>query len=66
MLYLFSVNLKIEEKIQLTAGRNGGVQNMEVIGMVTLRIRDEDNALIKFQLENHDARGIQFVVCLHC
>lgn len=55
-----SVHLKIEEKIQVTAGRDGGLQNMEVTGMVTLLVQDELNGMIRIQFENEDSRGIQF------
>lgn len=58
-LYYCSVHLKIEEKIILTAGRDGGLQNMEVHGITTLRVQDESCGMIRIQFENEDKRGIQ-------
>jgi len=54
-----NVHLKVEEKITLTAGRDGGLQNMEVLGITTLRVQDESCGLIRIQFENDDKRGIQ-------
>ena len=45
-IFVSSVHLKIEEKIQVIAGRDGGLQNMEVIGMVTLRVQVCHNIII--------------------
>lgn len=53
------VHLRIEEKISLTAKRDGGLQNLEVHGMVTLRIADEKYGRIRVSMENHDDKGIQ-------
>eukprot|EP00096_Caligus_rogercresseyi_P002137 TRINITY_DN1402_c0_g1_i1.p1 TRINITY_DN1402_c0_g1~~TRINITY_DN1402_c0_g1_i1.p1 ORF type:complete len:547 (+),score=176.22 TRINITY_DN1402_c0_g1_i1:62-1642(+) len=47
-----SVHAKLEEKINLTGGRDGGLENMEISGMLTLRISDESMARIKLQLED--------------
>ncbi|MEQ2208389.1 hypothetical protein XENOCAPTIV_028111, partial [Xenoophorus captivus] len=41
------VHLRVEEKISLACGRDGGLQNMEVLGMVTLRVMDEKNGRIR-------------------
>ncbi|XP_067826963.1 coatomer subunit delta isoform X2 [Heptranchias perlo] len=54
-----SVHLKIEEKISLTCGRDGGLQNMEVHGMIMLRVSDEKQGRIRLQVENDDKKGIQ-------
>jgi hypothetical protein len=54
-----NVHLRVEEKITLTAGRDGGLQNMEVLGITTLRVQDESCGLIRIQFENGDDRGIQ-------
>uniref|UniRef100_A0A8C1ETW8 Coatomer subunit delta n=2 Tax=Cyprinus carpio TaxID=7962 RepID=A0A8C1ETW8_CYPCA len=32
-----SVHMRVEERISLTCGRDGGLQNMEVLGMITLK-----------------------------
>jgi hypothetical protein len=43
-------------------GRDGGLQNFELQGLVTLRISDEKFGFIRVQLENKDTRGIQLQV----
>ncbi|KAI5615525.1 coatomer subunit delta, partial [Silurus asotus] len=54
-----SVHLRIEEKITLTCGRDGGLQNMEILGMITLRVSDEKSGRIRLFINNNDKRGIQ-------
>lgn len=54
-----SVHLRVEEKITLTCGRDGGLQNMEVIGMITLRVTDDKNGRIRLHVNNNDKRGVQ-------
>ncbi|KAM7327598.1 hypothetical protein ACRRTK_013965 [Alexandromys fortis] len=49
-----SVHMKIEEKITLTWGRDGGLQNMELHGMIMLRISDEKFGRIRLHVENED------------
>lgn len=59
---LSSVHMKIEEKISLTCGRDGGLQNMELHGMIMLHISDEKFARIRLHVENEDKRGVQLQV----
>lgn len=40
-------------------GRDGGVQQFEVLGLVTLHIGNEKWGRIRVQLENKDTRGVQ-------
>lgn len=54
-----SVHVRIEEKISVTAGRDGGLQNLEVHGLTTLKITDENVAKIKLAMDNNDTKGIQ-------
>uniref|UniRef100_A0A3Q2Q9Z8 Coatomer subunit delta n=1 Tax=Fundulus heteroclitus TaxID=8078 RepID=A0A3Q2Q9Z8_FUNHE len=54
-----SVHLRVEEKISLACGRDGGLQNMEVLGMVTLRVTDEKNGRIRLIINNNDNKGLQ-------
>lgn len=64
-VFLSSVHMKIEEKISLTCGRDGGLQNMELHGMIMLHISDEKFARIRLHVENEDKRGVQLQVkCL--
>uniref|UniRef100_A0A8B9JA58 Coatomer subunit delta n=1 Tax=Astyanax mexicanus TaxID=7994 RepID=A0A8B9JA58_ASTMX len=53
------VHLRVEEKITLTCGRDGGLQNMEVLGMITLRVSDDKNGRIRLLINNNDKRGVQ-------
>ncbi|UYV62941.1 ARCN1 [Cordylochernes scorpioides] len=54
-----SVHIRIEEKINLTALKDGGLQNLETIGLVTLQISEEKYGRIKIQMENNDEKGVQ-------
>ncbi|XP_076832014.1 archain 1b [Brachyhypopomus gauderio] len=54
-----SVHLKVEEKISLTCGRDGGLQNMEVLGIITLRVTDDANGRIRLHINNNDKKGVQ-------
>lgn len=58
-----SVHLRVEEKISLTCGRDGGLQNMEVLGIITLKVTDEKNGRISILLNNNDKKGAQLQVC---
>uniref|UniRef100_A0A0A9X5I5 Coatomer subunit delta n=1 Tax=Lygus hesperus TaxID=30085 RepID=A0A0A9X5I5_LYGHE len=53
------VHLKQEEKLVVQVGKDGGVQNLELHGLVTLRITDDKWARIKILIDNNDKRGIQ-------
>lgn len=53
------VHLRQEERLMLRVGRDGGLQNFELHGLVMLRISDEKLGRIRVQLENKDTRGIQ-------
>ena len=55
----------MEEKISVTAGRDGGLQNLEVHGFLMLRITDEKYGCVKIDVTNNDSKGIQIQVrCL--
>ncbi|XP_005107188.1 coatomer subunit delta [Aplysia californica] len=54
-----AVHLVVEEKISLTAGRDGGLQNLEVHGILRLRINEEKAGLIQIAVNNNDDKGIQ-------
>lgn len=51
--------MRHEEKINVRVGRDGGLQNFELHGLMTLHICDEKWARIRMQLDNADTRGIQ-------
>ncbi|TRY72377.1 hypothetical protein TCAL_04742 [Tigriopus californicus] len=54
-----SVHAKLEEKITVTANRDGGLESMELSGIMTLRITDDQFGRIKLQLQNPTNKGIQ-------
>jgi hypothetical protein len=58
----YSVHLRQEERLMLRVGRDGGLQNFELHGLVTLHIADDKMGRIRVQLENKDTRGIQLQV----
>ncbi|XP_064651344.1 coatomer subunit delta-like [Lineus longissimus] len=53
-----SIHLRMEEKITLIAGRDGGLQNLEINGLVTLRITDEAVARVRVAVNNRDTKGM--------
>uniref|UniRef100_A0A2M4BK50 Coatomer subunit delta n=1 Tax=Anopheles marajoara TaxID=58244 RepID=A0A2M4BK50_9DIPT len=53
------VHLRMEDKVVIRVGRDGGLQSFELSGLLTLRISDEKYGRIKVQLDNTDQRGIQ-------
>ena len=44
------------------AGRDGGLQSMELLGMVMLRISDPEFSKIRVVVDNKDQRSLQFQV----
>lgn len=61
--YFFRIHLRLEEKLVVEIGRDGGVRNLEVHGFASLRISDEKFGRIRVCLENKDQRGIQLQAC---
>lgn len=55
-----SVHVKVDEKITLIGGKDGGLQNMEIRGLVLLRISDSQFGRICLKVENDDKKGFQF------
>lgn len=56
--------MKIEEKITLTCSRDGGLQNMEVHGLIMLRVADDKFGRIRVYVDNEDKKGVQLQVSL--
>ena len=52
----------MEEKIMMSADRHGGLQNLEVRGIILLRITDPQLTKIAISLANNDQRGFQMQV----
>lgn len=57
-----SVHLKLSEKMSLVAGRDGGLQSMEVLGMIMLRVTEPSVARIRVAMDNREDRQVQFQV----
>lgn len=53
------VHLKQEEKLIVSMGRDGGVQQFELLGLITLHIGDEKWGRVRVQLKNQDNHGVQ-------
>ncbi|XP_064595608.1 coatomer subunit delta-like [Liolophura sinensis] len=54
-----SIHIRVEEKISVSAGRDGGLQNLEVHGLITLKISEDKMARVRIGLSNNDTKGIQ-------
>ncbi|CAF0850687.1 unnamed protein product [Didymodactylos carnosus] len=53
------VHLKQEEKLNVRCGRDGGVENLEILGMVMLRVKSEEYGRIFIAVQNNETRNIQ-------
>ncbi|XP_071484198.1 coatomer subunit delta-like [Diadema antillarum] len=54
-----SVHLRVEEKMTVSTGRDGGLQALDVHGMITLRISDQKFGKIRIAVANNDEKGAQ-------
>ncbi|CEF97336.1 Coatomer delta subunit [Ostreococcus tauri] len=55
-----SVSLVIEEKLNVSLNRNGGLEQMELQGNMLLEVRNEDDALIRVMTKAGANSGFQF------
>ncbi|XP_780010.1 coatomer subunit delta [Strongylocentrotus purpuratus] len=53
------IHLRVEEKMTVSTGRDGGLQALDVHGMITLRITDQKYGKIKIGIVNNDDKGAQ-------
>lgn len=53
------MHLRQEEKLIVRMNRDGGLQQFELHGLITLHIGNEKWGRIKVQMENQDSRGVQ-------
>ncbi|XP_049882228.1 coatomer subunit delta [Pectinophora gossypiella] len=53
------VHLRFEERLNLTAGRDGDIQSFELSGLLTLRITNEQFGRIHVHVDNKDPRPLQ-------
>merc|ERR1719339_41222 len=54
-----AVHVTLEEKMILTAGRDGGLQTMEVLGLLTLRVQEEKVGRVRLELQNTENKAVQ-------
>uniref|UniRef100_H2ZH53 Coatomer subunit delta n=2 Tax=Ciona savignyi TaxID=51511 RepID=H2ZH53_CIOSA len=54
-----SVHIRVEEKLTIIAGRDGGLEQMLLMGMCMLRITDDKLSCIKIQMINDNDKGCQ-------
>ncbi|KAG2237189.1 hypothetical protein BDF21DRAFT_356700 [Thamnidium elegans] len=55
-----SVHIDIEERVSVIANKDGGLEQMEVRGVLTLKISDPASARISLALQANDESSIQF------
>ncbi|CAF0795485.1 unnamed protein product [Rotaria sordida] len=53
------IHLKQEEKLTVRCGRDGGLENLEVHGMIMLRVKSEQYGRILVAVDNKESRNIQ-------
>jgi hypothetical protein len=58
----FRIHVRIEENISVTAGRDGGLQSLELHGIIKLKINDEKMARAILNIANNDKKGVQMQV----
>jgi hypothetical protein len=54
--------LKQEEKLTVRCGRDGGVEALEVHGMIMLRVKSEEYGRIVVAVDNKESRNVQLQV----
>lgn len=59
---LQSVHLRIEEKINLTGNRDGGIESMELQGFLMLTVNDEKCGHSCINITNNDTKSITLQV----
>ncbi|KAL1930083.1 hypothetical protein VTP01DRAFT_1237 [Rhizomucor pusillus] len=54
------IHVSIEERVSLAANKDGGLEQMEVRGVLTLRVGDASNARLRLSLQTADDPAINF------
>ncbi|KAG0167425.1 hypothetical protein DFQ28_006098 [Apophysomyces sp. BC1034] len=55
-----SVHIDVEERVSLAANKDGGLENMDVKGVLTLKVTDPSQARIRIAMKAADDTSIQF------
>ena len=62
------LELRYDEKLSTTVGRNGDVRSLEVLGMLMLKVLEEGAAFVRFKMNTQNALtqrpGITLQVCV--
>lgn len=61
-LSLCSIHIQASEKMSVTASRDGGLEGLEVHGILQLRVANQEDGLIKIHVDNNDDKGAQLQV----
>ncbi|KAG8054860.1 hypothetical protein GUJ93_ZPchr0001g32351 [Zizania palustris] len=54
------VTVTIEEKLNVTVKRDGGISNFDIQGTLALQVLNDTNGFIQLQIENQDLHGLSF------
>ncbi len=54
--------MKQEEKLTLRCSRDGGIESLEVHGMIMLRVKSEEYGRVLVAVDNKESRNIQLQV----
>lgn len=54
-----SVHVRVEERLNVSADRDGGLQQMQLQGLCTLHVTDDKYGCILLRVENNDEAGCQ-------
>ena len=54
-----SVHMKVSEKMSAMAGRDGGLDSLEILGMIQLRITDQAFGCLRIAIDKDPQHGVQ-------
>ncbi|WOK97458.1 coatomer subunit delta-1-like [Canna indica] len=54
------VTLTIEERLNVVIRRDGGLNNFDIQGTLSLQILNQEDGFLQFQIENQDVPGLSF------
>ncbi|XP_062207339.1 coatomer subunit delta-3 [Phragmites australis] len=54
------ITVTIEEKLNVTVKRDGGINNFDIQGTLALQVLNDTNGFIQLQVENQDVPGFSF------
>ncbi|KAL6853726.1 hypothetical protein ACP4OV_019755 [Aristida adscensionis] len=54
------ITVTVEEKLNITVKRDGGVNNFDIQGTLALQVLNDSNGFIQLQIENQDVPGLSF------